>query len=201
MFKPSSIDSPYSRWQGRNSWSSISPGTYLCWIPINYPRSNFTDSALFALLLKQNMICSWMKNAVKSLISNTLPVSDVESQWARLCVAGITKRCQLGCFLPKIPLFHDSCGKVSQMHAVWRCDTASVLLKFLKQIYGFFTPSVVSIIVIVKVGFTNSWPPTLKSGWAGHVLSGIHINCVSRPHLRRFVLVVPPHTPVWPFQS
>lgn len=64
----SSIDSPFSHWQGRNSWSSISPGTYLCWIPINYPCSDFPESALSPLLLKQNMICSWMKNAVECLI-------------------------------------------------------------------------------------------------------------------------------------
>lgn len=50
--KKSSIDSPQSRWQARNSWSSVSPGSYLSWIPINYPCSDFPESALFASIVE-----------------------------------------------------------------------------------------------------------------------------------------------------
>lgn len=83
----SSIDSPFSHWQGRNSWSSISPGTYLCWIPINYPCSDFTESALSLYCWNR----TWFAHEWKMLFNVWYPPnSAVESQWVCFDVDAIT---------------------------------------------------------------------------------------------------------------
>lgn len=85
----SSIDSPFSHWQGRNSWSSISPGTYLSWIPINYPCSDFTESALSLYCWNR----TWFAHEWKMLFNvwyPPYPDSAVESQWVCFDLDAIT---------------------------------------------------------------------------------------------------------------
>lgn len=79
----------------------------------------------FPLLLKQNMICSWMKNAVQCLIPPLHPIySEVERQWDRFKLDAITVlawiflksgRCSF-VLPPPASLFHYSIAVFFQTH-------------------------------------------------------------------------------------
>lgn len=78
----SSRDRPFSQWRGRNSWSSISPGTYLCWMPINYPCSDFTESALSLYCWNRTWIAHEWQMLFNVWYPHPAPIySEVESQW------------------------------------------------------------------------------------------------------------------------
>lgn len=85
----SSRDRPFSQWRGRNSWSSVSLGIYLCWMPINYPCSDFTESALSLYCWNR----TWIAHEWKMLFNVWHPTpisSEVESQWDRFELDAIT---------------------------------------------------------------------------------------------------------------
>lgn len=119
----SSRDRPFSQWRGRNSWSSISLGTYLCWMPINYPCSDFTESALSLYCWNR----TWFAHEWKMLFNVWYPhpiYSEVERQWDRFKLDAITVLAWIFLksgrysfvFPPPASLFHYSIAVFFQTH-------------------------------------------------------------------------------------
>lgn len=84
----SSRDRPFSQWRGRNSWSSISLGAYLCWMPINYPCSDFTESAFSLYCWNRTWIAHEWKMLFNVWYPRPAPIySEAESQRDRFELA------------------------------------------------------------------------------------------------------------------
>lgn len=190
----SSRDRPFSQWRGRNSWSSVSLGIYLCWMPINYPCSDFTESALSLYCWNR----TWIAHEWKMLFNVWHPTpisSEVESQWDRFetrCYYNarlnlLKKWSKLICFFP--PFLCFIIQLLFSFKLIWGSVTSGTSNILSKISSIFFFPFQLKFGVTDSPNFTNLTATPLLFCFLFHFhLWHISDVCTCNAHLRGLVL-------------